>query len=81
MMNYSDDVNSVRIDIFKTSGKWYTTIAVKWNEGHYFGKDKMLKDALLEAVKNHPDGNLERGWIIVCLEPYHENSHPQMITI
>jgi len=81
MTHYSDDENMVRVDIFKPSGKWYTTFAIEWNLKHYLAEDIMLRPALLEAVKSHPDGNLASGWIIVCLEPYHEHAHPQMITV
>ena len=29
-MGYSEDDSMVRVDFFKTSGRWYTTEAVKW---------------------------------------------------
>lgn len=69
-MNYSDDDNMVRVDFFKDSGKWYTTEAVKWLE--YKG---LIHDAFRKSLDAHLGGRL-KGMTAVCLEPYHEHSHP-----
>jgi hypothetical protein len=87
MSNYSDDAASVRVDFFKESGKWYCTEAVKWPEGLYFakiasGQYNLIHDAFRKALDDH-FGNKPRlkGMRAICLEPYHENSHPISIIV
>ena len=81
-MGYIDDESMVRVDFFKESGKWYTTEAVKWT-GVY--THISIHDAFLISLRNHfsspnkgPNTRLQ-GMTAVCLEPYHEHSHPLMI--
>jgi hypothetical protein len=82
MGNYSDDADSVRVDFFKKSGKWYTTEAVKWTGGY---KDVLIHRAyaksLLEHLTTH-DGRLRLDdMVAICLEPYHEHSCPMMMNV
>jgi len=74
-MGYSEDDSMVRVDFFKTSGKWYTTEAVKWTGGY---KDVCIFDAFRQSLRDHFKDNPDRleGMTAVCLEPYHEHSHP-----
>lgn len=77
-MGYSEDDSMVRVDFFKTSGKWYTREAVKWTGGY---KDVWIFDAFKQSLRDHfkdSPGRLE-GMTAVCLEPYHEHSHPLML--
>lgn len=80
MQNYSDKPNSVRVDFFKESGKWYTTEAVICDD--YEG---ILPDCLKEDVVRHlrqADGRIRlSGMWAVVLDPYHKYSHPQMFKI
>ncbi len=73
MSNYSDQDRMVRVDFFKTSGKWYMTEAVDMGDFYY---ESCTVEALKKSlVKHMPDG---RGseFMAVCLEPYHQFSHP-----
>lgn len=82
-MNYSDNPASVRVDFFRPSGKWYTTEAVRWLT--YNTKVKLIHEAFKEALVEHlkeADGTLRLGGMTaVCLDPWHENAHPQMTTV
>jgi hypothetical protein len=68
----------VRVDFFKPSGKWCYTEAVKWT-GDYNG---LIHKAFEQSLRDHlgpihPTGNTRlAGLRAVCLEPYHEHSHP-----
>lgn len=87
MSNYSDDAASVRVDFFKESGKWYCTEAVVWLEGLYFGRSKegeinLIHDAFRKSLDAHFGGRPRlRGMRAICLEPYHEHSHPISIVV
>ena len=78
MQDYGFSINpeQVRIDIFKPSGKWYTTIALQWN-GY---KDILIHTAFEQSMDEQYTG-LWSGMTAVCLNPYHEHSHPLMITL
>lgn len=80
-MNYSSDPSMVRVDFFTTSGKWYTTDAVKWLT--YDGKP--VNEAFREALENHlrkEDGTLRlAGMTAICLDPFHCTPYPQMTTV
>ena len=81
MGHYSDTPGSVRVDIFKPSGKWYETIAVDMNL-HY--NDPLVTDAVRAAVLHKlDDGERYRlgGMTYVVIDPYHKNSYPVMGTI
>lgn len=73
-MGYCDDDSYVRVDFFKPSGKWYTTEAVKWT-GAYHSKNGLIHDAFAQSLRDHL-GNRLNDMDAVCLEPYHEHSHP-----
>lgn len=93
MQNYSDDPSNVRVDFFKSGGKWYTTEAVKWctyraptdKTGAVQMDGKLINHAFREALIKHlanPDGSLRlAGMWAICLRPYHEHEHPQMIKV
>lgn len=70
MGNFSTDESSVRVDLFKPSGKWVETIAIKG--ANYRGCiHKSVKEATLKVTNGR-----YIGCTAVCLEPYHELSHP-----
>jgi hypothetical protein len=78
-MGYSEDEGMVRVDFFKETGKWYTTEAVKWTGGYdcldiHTAFEKSLRDHFTKT------GKVSRltGMTAVCLNPYHEHSHPLM---
>lgn len=75
-MGYSDDDSMVRVDFFKPSGKWYETEAVKWT-GEY-NRPHLIHDAFKKSLRDHFADNPTRfsEFDAVCLEPYHECSHP-----
>lgn len=73
MGNYSDNESSVRVDFFKPSGKWYTTEAVQWT-GEW-NKDTLIHEAFAQSLRDHLKGRLS-GLDAICLDPYHELSHP-----
>jgi len=76
-MRYSEDPTMVRVDFFKESGKWYTTEAVKWT-GEWSSKGQSVHEAFRKSLRDHFKSNHLRlsEMAAVCLEPYHENSHP-----
>jgi len=75
MSNYSEDASMVRVDFFKPSGKWCCTEAVKWT-GAY--RDECIYESFSRSLRDHLCGRLS-GMDAVCLEPYHEFSHPLKI--
>lgn len=86
MTHYSDNANSVRVDFFKPTGKWYTTEAVTWIDDDYADVD--IHTAFNRALNNllwNPSGQGNRlrysGMIAVCLEPYHEHAHPLSVRL
>jgi hypothetical protein len=83
-MGYSEDDSMVRVDFFKPSGKWYTTEAVKWTGSYSVsdmnGKGQLLHDAFAKSLKDHFNGTSRLSEMdAICLEPYHEYSHPIQI--
>lgn len=97
MGNYSDNDGSVRIDFFRPSGKWITTEAVDMQGFYFGSatsagpgktpKHYLLPAAVIEAIRADPDMHLADGTLrhagswAVCLDPYHEFSHPQMFLV
>lgn len=83
MGNYSDLENSVRVDFFKPSGKWYVAEAVVWPRNHYY--DGSILDAFSLALYAHlvkDDSSLRlEDMLAVCLEPFHACPHPLMIAV
>lgn len=77
MSHYSDNEESVRVDFFKPSGKWYCTEAVIWT-GTYAGDKQAIHDAFAKSLRYHFADCPYRlsDMDAVCLEPYHEYSHP-----
>ena len=77
-MRYSDDPEMVRVDFFKASGKWYCTEAVRFSDYNEPDIHFAFAKALREHFKNCPDRLSDM--MAVCLEPYHKNEHPLMLT-
>lgn len=78
-MGYSDDPKMVRVDFFKESGKWYDTVALRWDR--YSSKDdqgkviELIHDTFRRCLREQFP-NIYLGMRAVCLKPYHEHSHP-----
>jgi len=83
MTHYSEDPSNVRVDIFRPSGKWYTTIELKWDR--YFadedGTHEYIVDTFIRLCREKGLDTQFEGMIAVCLEPYHEHAHPLMISL
>jgi hypothetical protein len=76
-MNYSDEEAMVRVDIFKPSGKWYETFAMKRCD---YNGGPTIMDVVEGSLLNAGMGNSYKGWTFVCLEPYHKHAYPLMLT-
>ena len=78
-MGYIDQEDMVRVDFFRESGKWYCTEAVKWT-GSYNG-EVLIHAAFRKSLQDHFKDSTNRlsGMDAICLEPYHEHSHPIVI--
>lgn len=74
MMGYAVEDSKVRVDRFKTSGKWYDSWQIDMAE-HY--RATSLHDAVRECCL--AAGMNTEGYTLVCLEPYHQHSHPVML--
>lgn len=81
MSNYSNNPESVRVDFFRPSGKWCDTEAVIFVGPWAATTDNLIHDAFRRSLQAHFKDNPTRmqGMIAVCLEPYHEHSHPIML--
>jgi hypothetical protein len=80
-MGYSESPEMVRVDFFKSSGKYYTTEAVKWTgqwKGNLEKGGQMIHEAFAESLRDHLGTRL-REMDAVCLHPYHEYEHPLCI--
>lgn len=80
-MGYSEEDSAVRVDFFKPSGKWYCTEAVKFIGEWKASSDNLIHDAFKRSLREHfkdEPGRLS-DMVAVCLEPYHEYSHPLML--
>lgn len=73
-MGYSVEDHMVRVDFFKPSGKWYCSEAVAWTGGYTGDIHTAFRKSLMDSV-----GGRYKGLDVVCLEPYHEHSHPIQI--
>jgi hypothetical protein len=74
MSNYSDEPSNCRVDFFKESGKWYSTETIQFAEEHYPKEVciyKAFRCALHAALEDRYN-----DMQAVCLDPYHELSHP-----
>lgn len=80
MSHYSENEASVRMSLFKPSGKWYSDHAVDMS-GYYHPTEQtpLIHDAVRHAFETRLNRSLEPDWMLVCLEPYHVHSHPIMI--
>lgn len=84
-MNYTDKTNSVRVDFFKKSGKWYTTEAVEMLSECYDNKRGPVY-ALAKSLDKHLD-KYDNGsrrlddMVCVCLQPYNEWGFPVMFNV
>ena len=79
----------VRVDIFKDTGKWYSTgwvdMAPWFNTESVHGAVREACNA--EATKANGEWGLVRnadeyfaqGWTIVCTEPHHQFAHPVLL--
>ena len=74
MSHFSNEPNDCRVDFFKPSGKWYATESVYFSGKHY-SKDTDIHTAFRNALESTL-GDRYNGMQAVCLEPYHELSHP-----
>lgn len=81
MTHYSENPGMVRFDRFKASGKWYDTYELNMYGSYSVGPTPY--EAIREAFANSErfgtqwvENWLAQGHFIVCLEPYHESSHP-----
>lgn len=81
-MGYSDRSDSVRVDFFRTTGKWYSTEAVVWT-GQYNGG--LIHDEFARSLRDHlrrENGSYRHEKMVaVCLEPYHQHAHPLMMEV
>lgn len=75
MSNYSNDPAMVRVDFFRETGKWYDTEAIKWT-GKY--KNSVIHNEFKKSLRDHLKGRYS-DMDAICLEPYHEHSHPIQI--
>lgn len=65
MSNYSDNPNSIRVDLFKPTGKWVTTVAVIWSDPTNWDLHSQLRKDMQEQHSNYVGQNYRA----VCLEP------------
>jgi hypothetical protein len=70
----------VRIDLFKENGKWYTTLELKWDRYFTVKSDTELIEDTFKRCINEQYPNY-KNYYVVCLNPYHEYSHPLMTRI
>lgn len=84
-MGYDNNDSMVRVDFFKPSGKWYTTVALRWDRYKSKGFEDMEKLELINdtfrryLTKQFYDLFVRDKLIAICLEPYHEHSCPLMV--
>lgn len=70
-MGFTTDESSVRVDAFKPSGKWVSTFSVQFKTYDNCCIHDAFKEALRDAL-----GVRLKGMTMVCIEPYHQYSHP-----
>lgn len=75
-MGYDVSDSKVRVDRFKPRGKWYDSFSIDM-EKYY--KAPSIHDAIKEAILEQTHVRSLEEWTFVCLEPYHQHSHPIMI--
>ena len=72
-MGYTTDPAMCRVDIWKPSGKWYDTVAVKFRDEDYHST--LIYNAFYNALSDSL-GNSYIGCLVTCLKPYHSLKHP-----
>ena len=85
-MGYSINPEHVRVDFFKTGGKWYTTEEMTWT-GQWKADPSQggqpINTSFAQSLRDHlsnDGGRLDDSWA-VCLSPYHETAFPLMIYV
>lgn len=81
-MGFATEDHMVRVDLWKDSGKWYDTVALKWDR--YETKKDNAVELIHETFRRcfkEQFFNHYMGMRATCLEPYHEHSHPLSIII
>lgn len=76
-MGYSTNEGMVRVDFFRSTGKWATTEAVDMSDFYAL----FPKEGLAAALHRHLSGGRLRGLWAVCLEPYSEHAFPVMMEV
>lgn len=79
-MGYSKNEHDVRVDIWKPSGKWYTTLQLVWDPQKYYYEDELIHETFRRCMAEQYPGKF-LGMTATCLEPYHKHSHPIMIKL
>ena len=79
-MGYSNNDAMIRVDFFRTSGKWYVAEAVLWTGG-WESKTQSIFNAFAQSLRDHFKTDPQRlsGMDAVCLKPYHQHAHPIQI--
>jgi hypothetical protein len=73
-MGYSDQHYMVRADRFCSSGKWDDTFPLDMKDSYHAFN---LPEEIERLCRNYQGHDmLTGGFIIVVLEPYHENAYP-----
>lgn len=83
-MGYSEDEDMVRVDVYKPSGKWSQTMAIRWKTwtGDIRDGGKLIHDAFREALNYDKHGKMlfeQDYYIFSCVSPYHEHEHPILL--
>lgn len=81
MSNYSVDPAMCRVDLFKPSGTYYNTLAVKFRDEDYKAvhPQHAFQNAMRDHLKDRPDAY--RGMTAVCLHPYVKLQYPLMMEL
>jgi len=72
-MGFSERDSDVRVDFFKTSGKWYTTVAINMEKEY---NNKNIHEALLKSIIVSDAFRLLEEMDAICIEPYSIVAHP-----
>ena len=80
MTHYSNNPAEVRVDFFKASGKWYTTVAMTWLHvsGTSWESPALIHDEFRLSLRDACPNRFV-GMSAVCLDPYHPNACPIMM--
>jgi hypothetical protein len=79
-MGFSINNSNVEVNIFRATGSWYTTLELRWDR---FSSEKddtieLIHETFRRCLREqYPEFCCDT--IAVCLEPYHEYSHPILI--